>query len=74
MTQELTKITGTVTSVEQLFSLAEMKKSVTVCPMGRLPAAVVINWQGSALIRCIRRGDIKVYDKKPKKDESGYVL
>lgn len=59
-------IEGKVTSVEQLYSLAQMKKSVKL-PWMRLPAAVVINWQGALLVRMISKGDISIYKPKEKK-------
>ena len=73
MTQALTTISGKVTSVEQLYSLALMKKSVLVTHgwyggVQRLPAAVVINWQGHLLVQKIQMGLIVVYESKKKKD------
>jgi len=73
VTKEIIKITGVITSVEQIYSLAEMKKSVRVDRIGRLPAAIVINWQGALLIRLIRQQKITVYEKK-QINESRYIL
>jgi len=80
-------ISGKVTSVEQLYSLADMKKSVLVRhgwygDTQRLPAAVVINWQGHMLVQKIKMGHISIYTPKQKqpihkafrKHESGQLL
>ena len=44
-----------ITTLEQLDSLALLKRSVT-CSLGRLPACVVINMQGRLILRMIRKG------------------
>lgn len=52
-----------VVSVEHLGKLAENKRSVYIANQGYLPAAVVINWQGSHLLKLLSAGKIFIRQK-----------
>ena len=54
-----------VYSVEHLAILTEQKRSVFMQYQGHLPASVVLNWQGTHLLKCIKNG-MWIY---PKADE-----
>ncbi len=59
-----------ITSIEQVFKLADNNKSVWQdCIKMRIPAAVIQNWQARILYSIIQRGFLFEYiaakDKKP---------
>lgn len=58
-----------VVSVEHLKQLADERRSVYVSPIGKMPAAVVINWQAAVLLRQIEAGNITIVPKKARKAE-----
>jgi hypothetical protein len=61
--------TQCVISIEHLQMLADERRSVYVQPIGRLPAAVVINWQAVHLLKLIKNHDITIVQKPQKSEE-----
>ncbi len=56
-----------VASIEQVYELAEQRRSVYWWPVRALPAAVVLNWQAGHLARIIKRGDLYIYPRRLRK-------
>lgn len=59
--------TGAVTTLAQLFGLAQCRRSVKTI-MGVMPAAVVMNMQGCVILRLMTRG-MYVYTPKTKRED-----
>lgn len=56
----------TVKTVEQIYKLAQRKKSLIIkhgFRNFRMPAAFVINQQGHYLVNLLRSGSISIYEK-----------
>jgi hypothetical protein len=50
----------TITSAEEIVKLANAKKSI-IFAQGRVPAAIIQNWQLRVVINCINHGSFHVY-------------
>lgn len=58
-----------VVSVEHLGRLAEARRSVYIENQGTFPAAVVLNWQGSQLLKMLAAGKIFIRQKPQKAED-----
>lgn len=58
-----------VVSVEHLGKLAEERRSVYIENQGRFPASVVLNWQGSILLKLLAAGKIFIWQKPQKAED-----